>query len=253
MGYTLITGASAGLGTVFAERLAAEDRNLILVARRRERLEAIADRLGREHGVAVEIVPADLADPEGPARVMAALEEHGWTLEGLVNNAGFGARGRFDTLPLDRQLAMIQLNVNALTELTGHCIPKLREADQPFIINVASLAAWQAGPNMAVYYATKAFVLSFSEALHEELAKDGIQVSALCPGATDTEFAEQADLTDSRMFRAGTQTADEVVRAGLRGRHRAIVVPGLRSRFIAFFTRLVPRRTTRRFAGWLQA
>lgn len=253
MAYTLITGASAGLGTVFAERLAAEGRNLILAARRQDRMETIADRLGRKHGVAVEIVPADLADPDGPARIMAALEEHGWPLEGLVNNAGFGARGRFDTLPLDRQLAMIRLNVNALTELTGRCIPGLREADQPFIINVASLAAWQAGPNMAVYYATKAFVLSFSEALHEELAKDGIRVSALCPGATATEFAEQAGLTDSRMFQAGTQSPDDVVRAGLRGRHRAIVLPGLRSRVMAFFTRLVPRRTSRRIAGWLQA
>lgn len=253
MGYTLITGASAGLGTVFAERLAAEGRDLLLVARRRERLEALAERLHREHGVAVEIMPADLAAPDVPARIMTTVEERGWTLEGLVNNAGFGARGRFDALPLDRQLAMIQLNVNALTELTGRCTPELREADRPFIINVASLAAWQAGPNMAVYYATKAFVLSFSEALHEELAGDGIRVSALCPGATDTEFAEQAELTDSRMFRAGTQSADEVVRTSLRGLGRAIVIPGLRSRIMAFFTRLVPRRTSRRIAGWLQA
>lgn len=253
MAYTLITGASAGLGTVCAEQLAAEGRNLILVARRRERLEAIAERLNRDYDVAVEILPADLADPAEVERIAATLKDRQWTLEGLINNAGFGSRGPFDALPRDRQLAMIQVNVSALTDLTWRCIPLLKEARSPFIINVASLAAWQAGPNMAVYYATKAFVLSLSEALHEELGGDGIRVSALCPGATRTEFAEQADLTDSRMFKAGTQSPEAVIRAGLRGRHRAIVLPGLRNRAMAFFTRLVPRRTTRRIAGWLQA
>lgn len=253
MAYTLITGASAGIGETFARTLAARGHDLILLARRRERLDELASELARDHGIQARVISADLARPESAEAVARQIESSGWALSGLINNAGFGERGRFESLELEPQLAMIQVNVTSLVDLTWRLLPALHREPDSFIINVASTAAFQAGPNMAIYYASKAFVLSFSEALHEELRDSGISVSALCPGATESEFAARANMTDTRLFRAGAMSPQAVVDEALARRQRSIVVSGWRNRLMVWGGKLSPRWLNRRLAGWLQA
>jgi len=253
MNYILITGASAGIGEVFARQLAEQGNNLILTARRKEKLEALATELSTLHNVKVETLTADLATPNGAKEIEQQITKSSWKVNGLINNAGFGDRGSFTELSLDRQLQMIQLNVTTLIELTHRLLPNIQKTDNAFIINVASTAAFQAGPNMAIYYATKAFVLSFSEALHEELKGKGIYVSALCPGATASEFASEANMTDTKLFKAGAMTAEAVVKKSLRKKHKAIVITGGKNIFGVWSGKLSPRSVNRKLAGWLQA
>ena len=253
MKYTLITGASAGIGQVFAQQLAQSGHNLILVARRKDKLDALAKDLSEKHQVNIETLAVDLASPEGSENIAQQVLSADWSIEGLINNAGFGDRGAFIDLPLARQMQMIQLNVSSLVELTYRLLPNLQRQQAPYIINVASTAAFQAGPNMAIYYATKAFVLSFSEALHEELNSQGVMVSALCPGATETEFATEANMLDTKLFKAGAMTADAVVKQALRGKNRAIVITGWKNIFGVWMGKVSPRFVTRKLAGWLQA
>lgn len=253
MSYVVITGASAGIGESFARALAAEKQDLILVARREERLNALAAELKQQHGIEAIVLKADLSEEAGAAALAQQINDGGWALTGLINNAGFGDRGAFADLPLERQLAMIQVNITSLVSLTWQLLPSLHRQPGSFVINVASTAAFQAGPNMAIYYATKAFVLSFSEALHEELKGSGVAVSALCPGATDSEFAQEAHMTDTKLFKAGTMTAEAVVKKSLAQRKKAIVIPGLRNLLMVWSGKLSPRTVTRRLAGWLQA
>jgi short-subunit dehydrogenase len=251
--WTVITGASSGIGAELARVFAARGSSLVLAARRRERLTALAQQLGSA-SVAVETLVLDLEDPAAPQALVDALDARGVTLHTLVNNAGFGLRGRFATLPYDRQIAMVELNVTALTKLCRLTLPGLIARRQGGILNVASLAAFQAGPHMAVYYATKAFVLSLSEALHEEVKEFGVTVTALCPGPTETEFAAIAGLQLPRVFKAGAIPADAVARAGVEGYEagRAIVVPGAINRLGAVGAKLLPRALTRKVAGRLQ-
>jgi short-subunit dehydrogenase len=239
---TVITGASAGLGAEFARQCARRGETLILVARRRERLEALAAEVGNAHAVA-----ADLEAPGAAARLLDEVEARGLHVDTLINNAGFGLAGRFAQLPADRQTAMIDLNVRLLTELCRLALPAMVERGRGAILNVASTAAFQAGPNMAVYYATKAFVLSLTEALHHEMKGKGVRVSALCPGPTVTEFFEVAGAGNSRLARMGADAAS-VVQAGLRGldRNRAIVIPGVANRVGAQASRILPRAAMRR-------
>ena len=239
---TVITGASAGLGAEFARQCAARGETLVLVARRRERLEALAAEVGNAHAFA-----ADLEAPGAAVRLLADVESLGLHVETLINNAGFGLAGRFARLPAERQLAMIDLNVRLLTELCRLCVPAMAERARGGILNVASTAAFQAGPNMAVYYATKAFVLSLTEALHHEMKGSGVKVSALCPGPTVTEFFDVAGAGNSRLARMGAD-ASSVVRAGLQGldRNRAIVIPGIANRVGAQASRVLPRAAMRR-------
>jgi short-subunit dehydrogenase len=251
MNYTVITGASVGLGDVFARRFAQEGRNLILVARRKDKLDQLAQELGQTCRVQVHALAMDLAKPGAGTELARRISDAGWAVQGLINNAGFGDRGAFVELPIDRQLNMIQLNVGTLVELSHSLLPSMLLQPEPFIINVASTAAFQAGPRMAVYYATKAFVLSFSEALHEEL-KGKVAVSALCPGPTATEFASEAHMTNTMLFKVGVMSAQHVVDIGLRKRRRAIVVAGLLNRITVFLTKLSPRSLTRKIAGLLQ-
>ncbi len=252
MSYVVITGASAGIGEGFARALAAEKQNLILVARREERLNSLAAEL-KQHGIEAIVLKADLADPAGADALARQISDGGWALSGLINNAGFGDRGAFADLGLERQLSMIQVNITSLVSLSWQLLPALRKQPGSFVINVASTAAFQAGPNMAIYYATKAFVLSFSEALHEELKGSGVAVSTLCPGATDSEFAQEAHMTDTKLFKAGTMTVETVVKTSLAQRRKAIVIPGLRNRLMVWSGKLSPRAVTRQLAGWLQA
>lgn len=243
---TLITGASAGLGAEFARQCSARGEALALVARRRDRLEALKAELGGD----VHVFAADLSPPGAAQSLIAGLEAEGLIVDTLVNNAGFGIAGKFADRPLDRQSEMIDLNVRALVELCHLVLPGMRERRRGAICNVASTAAFQAGPNMAVYYATKAFVLSFTEALHHELKGSGIRVSALCPGPTATEFGEVAGSKSPALERI-KGSADDVVRAGLRGldRNKAIVIPGWPNKTTAQIGRFLPRAAMRRIVG----
>jgi short-subunit dehydrogenase len=242
----LVTGASAGLGVEFARQLAAQGRPLVLAARRGDRLESLAKELGDSR--AVEI---DLAKPGAAERLMADIDRSGETVELLVNNAGFGLIGPFARLDSNRLREMIDLNCGALTELCRAVAPQMIERRSGSILNVASTAAFQPGPRMAVYFATKAYVLSFTEALHEELRRHGIQVSCLCPGPTRTEFGDVAGFGGSGLFDRVAMEAPEVVKAGLAGlaRNRAVVVPGLVNKTVAASTRFAPRPWVRRIAG----
>jgi uncharacterized protein len=244
-GVALITGASAGLGEEFARQLSAKGHRLVLVARRKERLDTLAKELGNAR--AVEL---DLSAPGAAARLMADLKKHKETVELLVNNAGFGLAGRFADLDAERQREMIDLNCGALEELAHVVLPGMIQRNSGGILNVASTAAFQPGPGMAVYFATKAFVLSFSEALHDEVKKHGVKVSCLCPGPTRTEFRQVSGFNPTGPASKQSADAASVVRAGLKGleRNQAVVVPGLSNKVIAQVNRLLPRAVMRRAA-----
>ena len=245
----LITGASAGLGADFARQLAAEGRRLVLVARRKDRLDALVAELGNAR--AIEL---DLSESGAAGRLMADLAAHGEQVELLVNNAGFGLSGRFAALDGPRQRQMIDLNCGALTELAHAVLPAMIERGSGAILNVASTAAFQPGPGMAVYFATKAFVLSFSEALHEEVKQYGVVVSALCPGPTATEFGEVAGFGASNLLDKIAADSASVVRAGLAGvaKGKAVIIPGVMNKSTAQAHRLFPRSWVRKAAGMLK-
>jgi short-subunit dehydrogenase len=254
MGTALITGASAGLGEIFARKLAAQGSDLILTARRVDRLESLATELRGKHGIAVAVIPADLAAPDAPAALIAEIGKRGLAVNTLINNAGFGARGAFADVDGATQARMIDLNCRALVELCHAVLPGMIRMRSGGILNVASTASFQPGPWMAVYYATKAFVLSFSEALHEEVRGQGVHVAALCPGPTRTEFAEIADMGDSELFKRFASDPDRVVEDGLRAlaANRAVKVSGLMNGILAGSIRFTPRGLARRLAGSLQ-
>jgi short-subunit dehydrogenase len=245
----LITGASAGLGVDFARQLSAKGKRLVLVARRKDRLDALAAELGNARAIG-----DDLGLPGAIDRLMADLAAHGEHVELLVNNAGFGLTGRFADLDGRRQRQMIDLNCGALTELAHAVLPGMIERKSGAILNVASTAAFQPGPGMAVYFATKAFVLSFSEALHEEVKKHGVIVSALCPGPTATEFGEVAGFGPSNLLDKVAADSASVVRAGLAGLEtgKAVIIPGLMNKSTAQAHRFFPRSWVRKAAGMLK-
>jgi uncharacterized protein len=251
---TLITGASSGLGEGFARGLAGQKANLVLVARRDERLKALAGELVRTTGAQVETVAIDLAEPGAAERLHAELNGRGIAVERLINNAGFGARGAFVEIDRAEQRRMIELNCTALMELCHVFLPFMIEVKGGGILNVASTAAFQPGPWMAVYYATKAFVLSFSEALHEEVRAHGVRVAALCPGPTRTEFADVAGMHDSELFKRFASDAESVVRDGLIAleMNTAVKVSGALNTIMAESIRFTPRLLARRLAGGLQ-
>jgi short-subunit dehydrogenase len=246
----LITGASAGLGVDFARQLAAKGKRLVLVARRKDRIDALAAELGNARAVEADLSIAGAAD-----RLISDIAGNGEHVEMLVNNAGFGLTGRFATLDSKRQRQMIDLNCGTLVELAHAVLPSMIERKSGAILNVASTAAFQPGPGMAVYFATKAFVLSFSEALHEEVRHDGVVVSALCPGPTATEFGEVAGFKpagpSAKIFVDMAADSASVVRTGLEGleKGRAIVVPGVMNKTTAQAHRFFPRSWVRKAAG----
>jgi uncharacterized protein len=243
---SVITGASAGLGVEFARQLSARGHRLVLVARRKDRIEALAGELGNARAVAL-----DLSAEGSAAKLMADIEANDETVDLLVNNAGFGLIGRFAELDAERLRQMIDLNVGTLTDLCRAAASGMIERKSGAILNVASTAAFQPGPNMAVYFATKAFVLSLSEALHEELKPHGIKVSCLCPGPTRTEFGDVAGFGGNGLFDWVAMDAPRVVRLGLDGldRNKAVVVAGALNKVGAASTRFAPRSLVRKIAG----
>lgn len=256
----LVTGASSGLGEEFAWQLAALGYDLLLVARRTEKLEVLQKHILLKYPqISCLILSLDLNEKAAVVTLVKFTQLQNIELVGLVNNAGFGARGEFSVISAKRQNEMLQVNINALTLLSHTFIPLLKSNSiakshvnqLPFIINVASTAAFQAGPNLAIYYASKAFVLSFSEALHEEL-KGKVLVSALCPGATKTEFAAVAGMSNSLVFKLRVMEKQSVVRCAINNRGKAIVIPGLINKIGVIAVKLLPRFITRKLAFQIQ-
>ena len=251
--FTLITGASTGIGRELAELSAADERNVVLLARSEDKLESLAASLRERHGVRAEVLVQDLEEPDAAEATYAELKARGVELEALINNAGFGYLGAFNVADVDSQLAMVQLNVTALTHLTRLILPGLIARGRGQVLNIASMASLQPGPFMAVYYATKAYVLSFSEALSEELRGTGVTVTALCPGVTATGFQERARTADSAMIRFGMQDAGFVAKVGYRAmvRGKAVAIPGFANHILALLVRVGPRAAVRRVVRYL--
>jgi short-subunit dehydrogenase len=240
----VITGASSGIGLELVHLFAADNYDLILTARRVERLKLLADELGKAHSIAVRIIQMDIAQPSAGTALWQAISDITPDVEVLVNNAGVGDSGDFaEELPAKIE-QMIYLNISTLTSLTRYVLPGMIERKRGKILNVASLAGFQpGGPGMSVYYATKSYVLSFSRGIRRELYGTGVSVTALCPGATRTEFAETAKAQQTRLFNwRQPMDARIVARAGYQGMHRGcgVVVPGLLNKFLAISAGLFP-------------
>jgi short-subunit dehydrogenase len=239
----LVTGASGGIGLELARLFAADGYDLVLVARSKDKLTQISEELGAQFKVSAHVLMKDLARAESPREIFAELEAAGVSVDVLVNNAGFGSYGLFAEADERAQLEMLQVNVVALTHLTKLFLTGMIARGRGRVLNVASTAAFQPGPLMAVYYATKAYVLSFSEAIANELAGTGVSVTALCPGPTETGFVAAAGMEKSKLFEANVMDARTVALAGYRGMRegKAIVIPGLRNNIMARSVGFAPR------------
>lgn len=243
-GLAVVTGASGGIGYELAKLLAADGFDLVLVARSREKLEAIGYALAEKHQVQVTPLVEDLSLPQAAREVAEALESAGRPIDVLINNAGIGLYGLFHEQPLEKILELLQLNIVSLTELTRRMLPLMVSQQRGRVMNVSSTAAFQPGPLMAIYYASKAYVLHLSEALGEELRDSGITVTALCPGPTSTGFEERAAMGDSKLFKSRrVMTAEAVAKSGYAAmwNGQAVIIPGFANRFLAWSTRLPPR------------
>ena len=249
MNVTLITGASSGIGEAFARKLAARGHNLLLVSRTEEKLMMLCNEAGRSNNIRAEYFAVDLSRPDSPQRLFEETQKRELEIDLLINNAGFGSMGDFGKLDLDRELNMIDLNIRSLVELTHRFIQPMRERKSGAIMNVASTAGFQPVPFMATYAATKAFVLSFSEALWEENRTYGIKVMALCPGVTETNFFEASSM--QRPPARTSQTPEEVVDVGLRAlaRGKSSVISGWTNRLMVESERVVSRKFVLRAAG----
>jgi short-subunit dehydrogenase len=249
----LITGATRGIGWEFAEILAARGFNLFLTGRDEGKL--LQFRQKHDKSISITSVVADLSVPGGVARVLAAIKESGATIDVLVNNAGLGDRRAFAESSLEKQQAMIQVNIAALVSLTHGLLPGMVSRRSGRILNVASTAGFVPGPSMATYYATKAFVISFSYAIAFELHGSGVSVSVLCPGATQTDFDKTAGTSKSRLVRSGMMTPNLVAEAGVRGllSGKRMIVPGFRNKLAASSSRIAPRGMAARLTSSLNS
>jgi uncharacterized protein len=249
--WALVTGASAGIGKALAEELAAGGTNLVLTARRRERLEALATSLSTTHKIRAEIFVADLVKPAAPPEILAFTRGKNIQIDLLINNAGFGAYGEFSTSDVSRQLEMVQVNCAAVVHLTHLFLPAMIERHSGDILILASTASFQAVPYISTYAATKAFDLFFAEGLAEELKPQGIRVCALCPGSTESEFREVANQSNVPAANTNRETAEKVARTGLKAlaAGRSYVISGAGNYFGAHMQRLVPRRVVTSIAA----
>lgn len=240
----LITGASSGIGYELTRLFARDGFDVVLVARDAERLEQVAREMRERHGATVAVLPKDLAEPGAVDEIAAALHAGGIEVDTLVNNAGFNVYGPFCETDGNREMAMLQVNLVALTRLTKLLLPAMARHGSGRVLNIGSTGSFAPGPFDAVYCATKAYVLSFSEAIAEELEGTGVTVTALCPGATRTRFAERAGMTGTPMFRGRVAEASDVAAVGYRALMdgRRVVVPGRMNALLAFSVRLSPRR-----------
>ncbi|MBS2021093.1 MAG: SDR family oxidoreductase [Deltaproteobacteria bacterium] len=250
----LITGASAGLGMDFARLAAKDGHDLVLVARRKDNLDKLGAELAQAHGIKSHSIAADLTDPKAPQAIFDEVKALGLSVDVLVNNAGFGSTGAYFELPLARELEMVQVNISALMALTHLFGPGMKERKSGRILNIASTAGFQPGPFMATYYASKAFVISWSEALAYELRGTGVTVTAACPGATATEFASTAGNDKSKLFtQQKPATSAEVAAFSWKAmkKGKSIAVHGAMNKIGAFGVRLSPRKMVTGIAAGL--
>lgn len=242
----LITGASSGLGLEFAKIFAEAEYNLVIVARSKEKLEEFADTFPDTE---IKVMAKDLSKPGAAAEIARELERLGIQVDVLINNAGFGLMGSFEKLPIEKQTEMIQLNITSLTELTHSFLPQMVARSSGKVLNVASTAAFQPGPMMAVYFATKAYVLSFSEALAEELSGTNVTVTTLCPGATRTNFGTVANVENTKLF-SQAMPAEEVAKEAVKGllMGKRVVVTGNLNKAGVIASKFLPRSTAAKLA-----
>lgn len=251
----LITGASSGIGLELARCFAADGSRLVLVARNQQALDKLAAELRNDYSATVDVLTADLSLPETPIEIWDRLRAAGISIDVLVNNAGFGAQGRFVELSAEQQLAILQVNVMALTHLTRLFLPGMVERRRGGVLNVASTAGFQPGPGMAVYYASKACVISLSEAIAEEVSGTGVGITALCPGPTKTNFAQAAGTDATRLFRRNAMSAKAVAEIGYEAfrKGRVLTISGLQNKLGAFVVRFAPRSVARKAAGYMNS
>ena len=247
MSTALITGASSGIGAAFAEALAQRGMNVVLVARSEDRLFALANTLKSQYGIRAEVIVQDLTQPDAATLVYKSVEALGVEIDLLINNAGFGDYGVFGDRPRQKQLDMIQLNIAALVDLTHQFLPQMQERRSGSILNIASIAGFQPMPYFSVYAATKAFVLSFSEALWAENQSTGVHIMAVCPGPTESRFFEVADFPQVSVSEGqGIVAAEVVVQEALRAldnRQSNVVTGGMGNQMIVNAARFLPRQT----------
>lgn len=250
MGYTLITGASSGIGEGFAKEYARRGSDLIISARSEEKLMSLAQQLSKERNIDVKVLVQDLSEADGAEKIYEFCQSNQLEIELLINNAGFGMAGEFSDQDISRIERMITLNILSLVKLTHLILPEMMKRNSGGIINVASTAAFQPVPYLGTYAATKAFVLSFSEALHEELNETGIKVMALCPGGTDTQFFEAADYDRSK-FMIPLDTTENVVHTAVDAfrRGNSVAVSGAINKIITTLVRFFPRKFVAKTAG----
>lgn len=254
-GAALITGASAGLGAIYAELFAADGHDVILVARRQDRLDTLADTLRDKHSIQATVIAADLAQPDSPQHIFDTIKAANIDVAYVVNNAGFGDREAFKRQSIDRILGMIHVNMTSLTHLTYLFVNPMIERGGGRILNIGSTAGFQPGPYMAVYYASKAYVNSFSEALAFELRNSPVSVTVSCPGATGTEFATVAGNDKTPIFKRKTATAEDVAREGYHAMHagKVMIVHGMANKIAIHSLRYSPRSLVRSVAARLNS
>lgn len=250
----LITGASSGIGYALAEEFGRRGYRLILAARNEAKLKKAEEKLKIKCAAGTRAFPIDLSEPGSAEKLFKAVESLGWGVDILINNAGYGMYGKFQELNPETEKKMIQLNISTLTELTRLFLPSMMKKKRGKILNVASTAAFQPGPLMSVYYATKAYVLHFSEGIREELGGTGVDVSVLCPGPTESEFQKRAMMAKIILLKLSMMTASEVARMAYKDlmRRKAVIIPGWKNRLAAWSVRIVPRIMVRKIVHWLQ-
>lgn len=249
----LITGASSGIGLELAKIFAKNNKDLVIIARSEDKLKELANELREEHGVDVKVIVKDLSHLEAPKEILDQLINENIKIDYLVNNAGFGAVGPFYELDYERQVNMINLNVTSLVALTRLFLPGLIEKNAGGVLNVGSLAGFQAGPNAAIYYATKAFVLSFTEALSTELKNTNVKISCLAPGPVETGFGEVSGMDDALLFKTIVMNVNDVVDLAYKEfmNGKTVIIPGLMNKFLPQLVRIFPRKIVREITGKL--
>jgi len=254
MSTALITGASSGIGRELAMVFAQNGWDLVLVARRADKLQELSQELQQAHKISAHTIPLDLTDPAAPQKLLRETAAHSLQVDALVNNAGVGSYGFFADIDVESDVNLLEINITALTKLTKYFMRPMIVRKKGYILNVASTAAFQPGPLMAIYYASKAYVLSFSEALSNELEGSGVSVTALCPGAVRTGFQEAANMTGSKLFKHVTLEASRVAREGYEAmmRGKRVAVPGLKHRLMVLGSRFTPRAIVLRVVRRLQ-
>lgn len=254
MPYAVVTGASGGIGLELAKLLAADKYNLLLAARNSENLKAAAEEIEKEFAVMVHYIPVDISLEHGPLKIYETASQNNFDVEVLINNAGYGLNGEFAEIPAAEQENMIRLNCLSLVSLTRLFLPQMLKKKTGKILNVASTAAFAAGPYMAVYYASKAFVLSFSEALSFETKGSGVTVTCLAPGPVDTGFQQRAGIGKTMLLKAQSVMQPEVAaRSGYAAmkKGKSLMIPGFMNKLTVFGSRLLPRKFNTAFTGWL--